>query len=191
MPALVRLERMAAASAPGSTVEPPAPNPRPPRNRVDPRCRRWWRTQWILLFGGAALILVIMGILIPPARWWLIVPALIIAVIGLAPTLVQPAVSYRVHRWESTDDAVYARSGWLWREWRAAPLSRVQTVDLVRGPLQQRFGLATVTITTASAKGEVKIEALDAEVAEDLVHRLTVRTQATAEQQDVADRDAT
>jgi membrane protein YdbS with pleckstrin-like domain len=147
--------------------------------------------QWILLVGGTVIVLVVLGILIAPARFWLLLSAAAVAVVGIALMIIQPWLSYRVHRWETTDDAVYVRSGWLWREWRAAPLSRVQTVDLVRGPLQQRFGLATVTITTASAKGEVKIEALDADQAEDLVHRLTVLTQDTAALQDAADRDAT
>jgi membrane protein YdbS with pleckstrin-like domain len=148
-------------------------------------------TQWILLVGSIVIILVVLGVIIAPARTWFLLPAAIIAVLGVAAMIIQPRVSYRVHRWETTDDAIYARSGWLWREWRAAPLSRVQTVDLVRGPLQQRFGLATVTITTASAKGEVKIEALDADQAEDLVHRLTVLTETNAGRQDADDRDAT
>lgn len=173
------------------TPEPTSDGPRPPRHPVDPRCRGWWVTQWLLLVGGTAVVLVVLAIMITPARGWLLLATLAVVVLGAIPTILQPLVSYRIHRWETTDDAIYARSGWLWREWRAAPLSRVQTVDLVRGPLQQRFGLATVTITTASAKGEVKIEALDADQAEDLVQRLTVLTQETAAQQDAAERDAT
>ena len=180
---------------PDPTAQPvpdsPTAGPRPPRHPVDPRCRIWWTTQWLILVGSAVIVLAVLGILISPARSWLIGAALAVAIVGAVPTVIQPRVSYRIHRWETTDDAIYARSGWLWREWRAAPLSRVQTVDLVRGPLQQRFGLATVTITTASAKGEVKIDALDADQAEDLVQRLTVLTQENAGQQDAADRDAT
>ena len=58
-------------------------------------------------------------------------------------------------RWEVTDRAVYTLHGWLVREWRIAPISRVQTVDTQRGPLQQLLGLANVTVTTASARGAV------------------------------------
>lgn len=148
-------------------------------------------TQWFVAIVICDVPLVVLGALIQPARMWFIVPAVIITILGLILAFLQPWLSRRIHRWEATDDAVYARSGWLWQEWRAAPLSRVQTVDLVRGPLQQRFGLATVTVTTASAKGAVKIEALDAELADDLVHRLTVLTQGESEEQTAADRDAT
>jgi uncharacterized protein len=58
-------------------------------------------------------------------------------------------------------------------------MSRIQTVDTQRGPLEQRFGLATVTVTTASAKGAIKIEGLDHATAEELAERLTATTQAT------------
>ncbi len=165
--------------------------PRPPRQSVDPRCRQWWTSQWIVWILILVLPLAVLGILIAPARLWLLLPALIIAIAGVVGAVAQPRLSYRIHRWEVTDDAVYSRTGWLWQEWRAAPLSRIQTVDLVRGPVQQRFGLATVTVTTASASGAVKLEALDADRAEELVQRLTVLTQGVAEDQTTADRDAT
>ena len=40
---------------------------------------------------------------------------------------------------------MYTQSGWLSQERRIAPISRVQTVDTERGPLEQLFGLANVT----------------------------------------------
>lgn len=93
---------------------------------------------------------------------------------------VMPAYRYRVHRWESTATAVYTQSGWLSRERRIAPMSRVQTVDFDQSLLDRVFGLAGVTVTTASAAGPVRIEGLDREVAERLVEDLTRRTEAEA-----------
>lgn len=69
--------------------------------------------------------------------------------------------------------------GVIVREWRIAPLSRVQTVDSERGPLQQWLKLATVTVTTASASGPVKIKGLGQDEAAELVDRLTAITEAT------------
>jgi hypothetical protein len=77
-----------------------------------------------------------------------------------------------------TEEAVYTLSGWLVREWRIAPISRVQTVDTEHGPLQQMLGLATVTVTTASARGPVKIGGLADGDARELARTLTERTQA-------------
>jgi membrane protein YdbS with pleckstrin-like domain len=152
---------------------------RPPRNQVDPRAVGWWASGLALLSGSPVVVLVVLGLLIPPARFWLLLPAAVIAVVGLATTLALPRLWFRHHRWEVTDDAVYTRTGWFFQEWRVAPMSRIQTVDTQRGPLEQRFGLATVTVTTASAKGAIKIEGLDHAVAEDLAERLTATTQAT------------
>ncbi|MDQ7810215.1 PH domain-containing protein [Amycolatopsis sp. A133] len=152
---------------------------RPPRHALDRRVIAWWRTQGALTFGPAVLVPAVLGVLIPPAALWLLVPAAVVAVLGVAWCAVLPVWWFGLHRWEVTDTAVYVRSGFLWQEWRVAPLSRVQTVDTLRGPLQQRFGLATVTVTTASARGAVKLRGLDAQVAADVAERLTERTDAT------------
>jgi membrane protein YdbS with pleckstrin-like domain len=79
-----------------------------------------------------------------------------------------------------TGEAVYTLSGWIVREWRIAPISRVQTVDTEHGPLQQLLGLASVTVTTASARGPVTIRGLAAGDAAELARQLTETTQATA-----------
>ena len=87
--------------------------------------------------------------------------------------VVVPLWRYRVHRWEIGPQAVYTRSGWLVQERRIAPISRVQTVDTYRGPLDRLFGLANVTVTTASSAGAVRIVALDSDVADRIVAQLT------------------
>jgi membrane protein YdbS with pleckstrin-like domain len=86
---------------------------------------------------------------------------------------VVPLWRYRVHRWDIDAKAVYTRTGWLVQERRIAPISRVQTVDTERGPLDQLFGLANVTVTTASSAGAVRIAALDSDVADRVVAQLT------------------
>jgi membrane protein YdbS with pleckstrin-like domain len=101
------------------------------------------------------------------------------AVLAAAHLIVMPQWRYRVHLWEATDEAVYMRSGWVNQESRIAPISRIQTVDSERGPFEQLFGLANVTVTTASAAGPIKIHGLDRETAQRLVDDLTSNTQAT------------
>jgi membrane protein YdbS with pleckstrin-like domain len=87
--------------------------------------------------------------------------------------IVRPLWRYAVHRWEITDDAVYTRTGWITQESRVAPITRVQTVDTHRGLLERLLGLTTVTVTTGSSAGAVRIPALDLPVAEQTVERLT------------------
>jgi uncharacterized protein len=150
---------------------------RPPAHQVDRRAVRWWQLRDLItvlvLLVPQAVGLVVGG------PGWLALTALATAVLGLAYVLVVPHLLYRIHRWEITDEAVYTRSGWLVREWRIAPISRVQTVDTQHGPLQQMLKLASVTVTTASAKGPVTIRGLAADHASELARVLTATTQAT------------
>jgi uncharacterized protein len=105
---------------------------------------------------------------------WLHAVAAAVTAVGVVVfVVVVPIWRYRVHRWDISAQAVYTRSGWLIQERRIAPISRVQTVDTYRGPLDQLFGLANVTVTTASSAGAVRIVALDADVADRVVAQLT------------------
>ncbi|WP_163796689.1 PH domain-containing protein [Mycolicibacterium sediminis] len=105
---------------------------------------------------------------------WLHAAAAAVTVVGIVSFVgIVPVWRYRVHRWEVDDLAVYTRTGWLIQERRIAPISRVQTVDTQRGPLDRMFGLATVTVTTASSAGAVRIVALDSDVADQVAARLT------------------
>jgi membrane protein YdbS with pleckstrin-like domain len=165
--------------SPGSpTAE--VPPLRPPAHRVSPRAVRWWRLQALAVVAVLVLPQVLALIVLGDNRpWMLLVTAAATLVLGALYVTVMPAWRYRVHRWEVTPQAVYTLSGWVNREWRIAPISRIQTVDTEHGPLQQLLRLATVTVTTASARGPVKIEGLDAADAAELARMLTESTQAT------------
>ena len=111
---------------------------------------------------------------IDPRLPWLHWLAAAVSVLGIVLSVaVVPVWRYRVHRWDVGAQAVYTRTGWLVQERRIAPISRVQTVDTERGPLDRLFGLANVTVTTASSAGAVRIVALDLEVADRVVAQLT------------------
>jgi membrane protein YdbS with pleckstrin-like domain len=153
---------------------------RPPRHRVSRRAIGWWTAQAVLEVAAVLIPLVISLVTWADARPWLIPCTVGVAVVGLAYLLVMPRWRFRVHRWETTVDAVYTSAGWINQEWRVAPMSRIQTVDTERGPLQQLFGLATVTVTTASAAGALRLAGLDRAVAAELVVQLTETTQTTA-----------
>lgn len=152
---------------------------RPPQHQFDPRVLPWWRTQLLIATAVAVVPLGVLGLLIAPARAWLLGPAAVLLGFGLAAGLALPVWWHRVHRWEVTDTAVYSLTGYFWRTWRIAPMSRIQTVDTTQGPLQRSFGLSTVVVTTASSAGAVKLEGLDQEQASALAERLTELTDAT------------
>jgi uncharacterized protein len=150
---------------------------RPPAHQVSPRAVRWWQLRDLITLLVLLIPQVVVVALGGPG--WLVFTALATAVLGLVYLLLVPPLLFRIHRWEITDEAVYTQSGWLVREWRIAPISRVQTVDTQHGPLQQLLRLASVTVTTASAKGPVTIRGLSADDAAELARLLTETTQAT------------
>src|SRR5690606_36185109 len=113
---------------------------RPPRNPVDPRAVGWWRTTLALLFGVPFAALVALGLLIPPARAWFLLPAALVAVVGVPLVLALPRWWYRVHRWEVTDAAAYTRSGYFWQEWRGAATAPGQTAQHPPAAREPRLG---------------------------------------------------
>ncbi|KRF13923.1 hypothetical protein ASG90_14015 [Nocardioides sp. Soil797] len=165
-------------------VEPlPADKPRfallrEPANQVSPRAVTMWRTIAVTELVVAALVLGAVWLLVPAHPWWLVVICAVVLLPLAVVAIWQPGISNRIHRWEVTPGAVYTRSGWITTRQRIAPLSRVQTVDTRQGPLMRVYGLAAVTITTASAAGAVEIQGLDADVARRVVAELTEITSA-------------
>ncbi|NDU76660.1 PH domain-containing protein [Actinomadura sp. DSM 109109] len=146
--------------------------PRPPRNPAARRAVHMWTAVALTAVVPPVLTLALLTLLIPPARPWLMPWLMATAVLGAAYTAVAPRRRWALHRWEVTDEAVHTRSGCVWERSRIAPLSRVETVDSLRGPFQQLFGLAGVTVTTASAAGSLKIRGLEAEEAAALLDTL-------------------
>jgi membrane protein YdbS with pleckstrin-like domain len=130
-------------------------------------------TEGVITFG--ILLVVVMAWDAIDFRWWMV--AIAVAAIALQVAVV-PQWRYLVHRWEITDTAVYTQTGWWARERRIAPMSRIQTVDYAEGPVARLFGLATVTVTTASAAGALQIAGLAKDRAQLLVDELTLKADA-------------
>jgi len=171
-------------------MSPPPPAPvREPAWSLSRSAVGLWIAQGVLgtvLYGLAVLAFLL---LVPADAGWLVTvvrwagPVLVV-LYGVLFVGVAPRLRYRVHRWEVTADAVFTQTGWLARTWTLVPISRIQTVDVTRGVVQQVFGLAGVAVLTASSQGTVRIPHLEADVArrvaEDLARRAeTVRDEAT------------
>ena len=167
------------ATEPGTTE----PRLREPSQRVSPSARWMWLVgallESLLLFSAFLLVAYVWAPF--DVRWWITV--LVGLVLG-AYVVGVPLWRYAVHRWEVTDTAVYTQVGWWARERRIAPMSRIQTVDYSEGAIERIFGLASVTVTTASAAGALEISGLDRELAQRLAEELTI-------QADVVPGDAT
>jgi membrane protein YdbS with pleckstrin-like domain len=135
-----------------------------------------------IFFGGALLLAFWIG-----RNDWEALPGwlsgnawllpLVVGVVMGPLVIIEPLWRYAVHRWELSGDVVYARSGWLSREWVFVPVSRIQTVDKAQGWFERALRLATVEIRTASHAGSSTIKGLDYDVAAGFAEELARRAQ--------------
>lgn len=146
---------------------------REPAHLVSPRAVSYWRLSAVVSSLVVLIPAIVAFAMWPGHPWWGLVLVGLLVAVSLIRIFVMPAVRYRIHRWEITPTAVFTRAGWLTREQRIAPLNRVQTVDSRQGAVMRLFGLASVTVTTASAAGPVTIDCLDDATARQVVAELT------------------
>ena len=140
--------------------------------RVSPRLATVRR----ILLSVAAAVVVLVGIvlvLVLPDLWWIGSP---VVVIGLVAGVWGWTWAGRNQRsWgyaENADDLLVTR-GVMFKRLVAIPYGRMQFVDVEAGPLARAYGIATVTLHTASIETAADIPGLPAEEATRLRNRLT------------------
>lgn len=140
---------------------------REPAHQVSPRAIRYWVVNELI--GGVITWAVLFAIYwFVPDSWqrWLGPIFILIMALSIVGVTLEPIIRYRRTRWEVTGERVFSQTGWLSRDQRIAPLSRVQTVDTHRGAIMRLYGLADVTVTTASAAGPITLTCLDTDLAD-------------------------
>ena len=115
-------------------------------------------TGWIVFAVAAPLLLLaaLVGVIVPLRTVWASV--LVFAAWGaLAAALAWlahgwPPAQYRCFSYQLDELGIVIRSGVLWRTVTSVPRSRVQHTDVAQGPLERRYGLATLSIYTAGTE---------------------------------------
>lgn len=159
---------------------------REPAHRVSPLAVRYWVVNSAL--GGVVAWAVMFAIawFLPEEAWWAIALRwlfVLAMVANIVEVVLEPTIRHRRTRWEVADGKVFVQTGWLSRDQRIAPLSRVQTVDTHRGAIMRLYGLANITVTTASAAGPITIPCLDGDLADRVtaeLARITGQTRGDA-----------
>jgi uncharacterized protein len=75
-----------------------------------------------------------------------------VLVLGLFATLVLPRRRYRHWGYREGEEELEIRRGMLVRVRTIVPFGRVQHIDVAQGPIQRRFGLATLILHTAGTQ---------------------------------------
>lgn len=146
----------------------------PPRHQLDPRARTLWQLSGAILTGIVLIsVLLVGGALLrftgasPGVVIGLGVLAVVLAALWIWPI---PTVEWSHWRYEIGEQEVDLQHGWLVVTRTLVPMAQIQHVDSRRGPLERRFGLATVILYTAAGANE--IPALADEVAGDVRDRI-------------------
>lgn len=107
---------------------------------------------WFLAVGVAVWLMT-------PGLVWVGLVALVAACWIPYPLWRQGRV-YRAWGYCETDTDLYVRNGLLWRHVTVVPYGRMQLVEMNSGPIDRRYGLASVSMVTASASSDASIPGL-------------------------------
>ena len=145
---------------------------------VSPRALPLWRLTAVAVAAVVGVVSAVpaVGLLGPRG---LLVSAAGAVVVGLVGWR---AAGRRHAAWGYAERAadLLVRRGVLVHRLSVVPYGRMQFVDVTSGPLERRFGLATVLLHTAAAATDARIPGLDADEAARLRDRLAALGEARA-----------
>ena len=147
--------------------------------RLSPRYQALRRVTTALV---APIVLSIPAVIIGVASglWWISGLIWLAAVVIVVVRWALIGRTYRAWGYVEREDDLYITSGVLFRSLVAVPYGRMQLVEVASGPLERAFGLATVTLKTASADTDATIPGLNPDEAARLRDRLTELGEAHA-----------
>lgn len=142
---------------------------------------RLWRMRRVEGAAAALIAVAVAWVVVGlHATWWSgLVAAAIVAGVALVAL---GALRRRVRSWrylERDDDLMVAR-GLMVRRLSVVPYGRMQFVDVVAGPFERFFGLATLHLHTAAAASDAVIPGLEREEAQRLRDALSKLGEARA-----------
>ncbi len=100
----------------------------------------------------APVALLDLGPLRETALPWGLAPGLVAALV-LVVVALYPERRYRAWGYREAEDEILIRSGLFKRVKTVVPFGRVQHIDIAQGPVQRRYGLATLILHTAGTRG--------------------------------------
>lgn len=139
---------------------------------VSPKLRTLHRLVYTAVTAVVALVL-IAAVALFLQWWWLVALIAVVAVVCGVWTWMWAARNQAAWGYAENEEDLWIRHGVAWREIVAVPYGRVQYVDVTAGPLERSYGIATVSLHTASSRTSASIPGVPADEATRLRDRLT------------------
>jgi membrane protein YdbS with pleckstrin-like domain len=118
--------------------------------KVDPAIVNVWRCEAVLTVATLSLFALLVALVRLPG------PVLGVMVLAASIAIVAawalPSAQYRALDYEVDEAGISIRSGIVWRSQIRLPRVRIQHTDVSQGPLQRRFGVATLKLYTAGSR---------------------------------------
>ncbi|UJL47039.1 PH domain-containing protein [Virgibacillus sp. NKC19-16] len=156
----------------------------PPVNRIARDAIKAWKITaaiYISVLWLATIGVAIITYNYTVSYWFISIAVLISALSTYLFVFLLPKIRWRRWRYEVFEQEIYIQHGILIVSRTLVPMIRVQHVDTQQGPILRKFGLASVTISTAATTHE--IPALLEEDASDL--RDSISALARVDEDDV------
>ena len=128
------------------------------------------RLTWAIQFTLLAVLITALIYFIPALRLpWVIALSAGLYCLLLATTVGFGTLSFRHRAFAVRTHDILYRSGWFTKTLHAVPFNRLQHAVIHRGPIDRKFGLASLTLHTAAFGSEdLTIHGLKQQEAEDL-----------------------
>jgi uncharacterized protein len=122
----------------------------------------WGAALWAGFFGLGASFSSGLAMMSKVDQWWLagvLAVLILLMFVGMGVFIGRNRWLYT--RWKLDEEGLHIQRGRWWKQETLLPHSRVQHLDLERGPLERRRGLATVIIHTAGTRMQaIKVPSL-------------------------------
>lgn len=131
------------------------------------------------MYLGNSIYVALVAVLVVPSvylawateyRLAVLIPCALLMAVVLTYALAAPRIMFAFYRYRMDDDCIEVRRGVIFRSHSLVPVERVHQVQVRKGPILRRYGLAKVIITTAG--GTAVMEYLDEDIAEYIADHL-------------------
>ncbi|XEC92565.1 PH domain-containing protein [Paenibacillus tarimensis] len=129
-----------------------------PQQRIDRNALKAWRMSGIISSTVYMLLFAIVLYLTLRFDWpvWIaLIAGAAAAVKSFLEIFLFPKLKYNQWRYEINEHQIELRHGIIFRIRTSIPMVRIQHVDTKQGPIMRRFGLSTVTFSTAAGSHEI------------------------------------
>lgn len=128
-------------------------NIKEPQNRISSRAIRVWIISEVIqnIIGFAVIgVLFYLDDLFSWKEWihWALIIFLAVSIPAAIWSFISPFIKYKSWRYDVDEEYVQMKSG-VWQEKHLLiPMTKVQSVETVQGPIMRRYGLYSVTMGT-------------------------------------------